>query len=1118
MIARWILSCLALASAATVPAAGIRVRNGDFENVVQVNGPGSPDIGFGAWKIGGPSSQAPKFWRRNPAYPGTLTVGKRGAHSGTCFIHIAGSGGKRPAHLFQPIPGIRPGACCRVSAWIRNGRADLGFYEYHRNGPIRAPVVCHGRAGKEWRRIVGWYIPDGKDFKNASLFIQVPRGGKVDVDAVRLEAITPAEAPAGRQPVVIENDSVRIELSPAARLTAFVDKATGRDYAAPAPAAALPLFRAQVQDTDLPAQFLKREGRTLRLQFADAAVSARIRIEPKHGYFLIEVLETRPAGLGEIAWRIPLKRLAVQGPAFCANYGKKFAACAFALDLSGECALRGAGPKAVTLTGVSRASRGGVNGAKFALVACPRADFETTIQRVEQENGLPCPKLDGKWIRESEPIRRSYLFVIGMTEQDTDALIDYAKIGGFETILILKNAWLETHGHYRINRKSFPGGLADFKRTVDKMHAAGLKVGVHLFGPSISPNDPYVAPVPDDRLLSVQCPPLAKPVDAKTTVLALTAQPKTLPPARPRRRSFPGYYLRIGNEIIRYGDVRLGPPFRFVGCRRGACGTTAAAHPAGAQVRGLLALWGFFLFDPHSTLLDEITTRFARIVNQCKLDMVYFDASEGAGQPYFDGRYYVLKSHLAYYRKFDHDVLYQTSMGTGTGLLWHIVARSASADGHGDIKRYLDQRLGSILAMKKNFTFADIGWYGLDPGSRVDRLEYIAAKCLGSGGSISVQCNRSIFESHPHARQIMEMLNRYERCRIRGYFPMSVRNQLLEKGQEFKLYQDDQRGWRLFHAAYAPDRIITRLDGRQNAWRLENDRPGPTRLALEITRDASDEPGPDYGTPDAIRIENFENLDAYAPSRRNRFARFVRGPGRRVTARGVVRKGTTMQFIRLEHGAREGKACALYTAANTGVEDGWTGIGRRFEHPLDLSACRCLAMWVYGDAKNAVLMIQLRDVTGRHYQWRRKIGHKGWKLLAFPIPARAAVDWKKIDYLLFYYNNIPAHTTVACKLDGLEGLPRLSAPDSLTGLTLTVNGRRIELPGRLGRNETLETDGLGHCTIWPGGMRPGRKFQAPQTAIRLQPGRNELRFTCTLPPGKQPDVALRLIRLWPVSQ
>ena len=65
------------------------------------------------------------------------------------------------------------------------------------------------------------------------------------------------------------------------------------------------------------------------------------------------------------------------------------------------------------------------------------------------------------------------------------------------------------------------------------------------------------------------------------------------------------------------------------------------------------------------------------------------------------------------------------------------VPRSASADGHGDLKGYLDQRMAGILQMRRTFTAADIGWYALDIHGRPDELEYVCAKALATDSSIS---------------------------------------------------------------------------------------------------------------------------------------------------------------------------------------------------------------------------------------------------------------------------------------------------------------------------------------------------------------------------------------------
>ena len=307
-------------------------------------------------------------------------------------------------------------------------------------------------------------------------------------------------------------------------------------------------------------------------------------------------------------------------------------------------------------------------------------------------------------------MRRSYLFVVDAREDNIDKLIEYAQIGHFGTIIFLKDNWLRTHGHYQINTANFPGGVESLKRAVEKIHAAGMAAGVHVFGPSISPNDPYVTPKPDDRLACVPCPPLAEAVDAKTTTLVLTGLPK-LPPYAPRRRRLsrlPSPHRRrdrpLSGRRARAAPALRAPPAR-------CAGTKAAPHPARSPVQGLLTMWSYFLVDPDSSLADELTGNFAAVFNACGFDMAYFDASDGIDDAYLDRRYYLNKLHLGFYRKLNKDVLYQTSNGTGADLVWHIVPRSASADGHGDLKRYLDERLPGVLGMADNWTHADVGWY-----------------------------------------------------------------------------------------------------------------------------------------------------------------------------------------------------------------------------------------------------------------------------------------------------------------------------------------------------------------------------------------------------------------------
>ena len=122
------------------------------------------------------------------------------------------------------------------------------------------------------------------------------------------------------------------------------------------------------------------------------------------------------------------------------------------------------------------------------------------IERVEIENGLPHPTLGGVWARRSPEQMRSYLFV-DLSESTADAMIAYARAGGFGYIVIYDGMWNGSHGSYPVNRTCFPKGEAGLKAVSDKIHAAGLKFGMHNLDMVVSKDDPLVRPVPASGFL-----------------------------------------------------------------------------------------------------------------------------------------------------------------------------------------------------------------------------------------------------------------------------------------------------------------------------------------------------------------------------------------------------------------------------------------------------------------------------------------------------------------------------------------------------------------------------------------------------------------------------------------
>ncbi len=1091
-----------------VAAGEVTVQNAGFEEVVALK-PGADGLVNG-WKLTDPAT-APKGWSLNVSYPGELSLPTDGAHAGQ--RHLKLTAGARDAHVYQMLTGLEAGQWYKVSAWLRKGRAVVGFYEYS-SGPPPQPryhLCAQLQAGDRWEQTSGYFRPVTEGFKQAALVVHVPANGSVEVDDMRVQPLNLPPVDPNSPPLVFENPRLRFAVSTEGRVVEFRDKVGGQSYLAEG--VPFPLVTATRDGATQALHRLERDGEMLTARFLDDAVRVKLRLITRDSHFRIEIVEVQPDDLDSVTVELPVKRLAKVGGAFGATYDDTFGACLFCLTPNATTRMI-ATTDLARLRGVA-SRRGDLVGAAFALVAAPADKFQAAVMDTEKANGLPCPMLGGEWARVSKKARQSYLFATDASEENTDKLIEYARIGGFGTIIYLKNNVFANHGHFDINPTNFPHGLDGLKQSMAKIRAAGMDVGVHVFGPSVSPDDPYVTPKPDDRLLYVPCPPLLEALDEKSATIALAGEPP-MPPKGPESRAFPGRYLRIDDEIIAFGEAQAGPPFRYTGCRRGALGTKAAAHAPGAQVRGMLAMWGFFLVDPDSTLADEVTANFAKVANACSFDLVYFDASDGILNQYTDGAYYRSKMHLAYYRKLAKDVLYQTSTGTGSDLLWHLVPRSASADGHGDIKGYLDDRWPGILNMGNNWTKADIGWYYWFRDVRPDQIEYVCAKAVGVEGSISLETSREALERLAQSRQMMETIGAWERCRAADPFGAEIKAKLREPKKDFKVFGAG-KSWSLYRAAYEEPVTVDQLDGRQNVWTIKNELGVTCDLGVELVRGSRPVPTADYGAPGALTIETFDDATPYAGSQRNDFEKFVQGGDKQLTETGPVRSGVTQRYTLSKDDPRVGPACLVYAAENQGEAGGWGGIGRRFAQPLDLKEYRALALWLHGDGKLETIRVQLRDSAGKYADWTLPINFTNWRLVSFDLP-QSGFDASRVEYLLFYFNNIPEKMKVEVRFDDVKLLKALQPPGAIGRPVLEINGRAVEFPVELSAKQAITVAGPDGVKLWPGGMAASKSLKLQPDAFRLKPGENKVTFTTSQPKTYPGDVQVLLYRLWPMEK
>jgi len=420
----------------------------------------------------------------------------------------------------------------------------------------------------------------------------------------------------------------------------------------------------------------------------------------------------------------------------------------------------------------------GLDGSAFGILLGGDARrFLEIMPEFEVAAGLPSPRFEGVWNKLSSDVRRSYFFLTYFDATEFDDALAIAKRGGFDRILILQNSWTRATGHYEVNTTSFPGGLPQLAETVKRFQEAGFKTGFHFLAASIDPPDPYLTPIPDERLVYGVETKLAAPVSADATFLPTTNAPTAFP-AEDGGYMGHGCVLRIGNELVTYSKLNTEAPFGFDGCQRGHLGTQATEHPNDTTIRHLTRSYGYHRIDLDTDLLTEVAAHFAKIANTCNIDMMYFDGSEwlqGGGGEHW---YYNAKLQKAFYDAVENkNMLMQGS--SYSPYSWHQLSRTASADGHGDLKGYLDQRSPGFHWLGRNAMPLDIGWYyAYDVNATIDMYEYILLATLAYDSSMSLQVSVKAAYHHPFIGEILDKIKQYEQLRLSGRMTLELRDKI----------------------------------------------------------------------------------------------------------------------------------------------------------------------------------------------------------------------------------------------------------------------------------------------------------------------------------------------------
>ena len=188
-----LMTVLTGSSLTAAPQLGI--DNGSFEGYVLVGNAAkaTKDLGFGSWQAA-ENRRIPSKWILNLTSPGKVTMLLDGkASAGKTYLKVTADVDvkhQRGAHLYILAKGLTEGKKYRLSAQVRNGSANIGFYEYKLDKTMKAVTVCKAVdvPADKWQEISGEYTVPA-NFKNAYLAIMVPWQKSVEIDDVKLSEI-----------------------------------------------------------------------------------------------------------------------------------------------------------------------------------------------------------------------------------------------------------------------------------------------------------------------------------------------------------------------------------------------------------------------------------------------------------------------------------------------------------------------------------------------------------------------------------------------------------------------------------------------------------------------------------------------------------------------------------------------------------------------------------------------------------------------------------------------------------------------------------------------------------------------------------------------------------------
>ena len=697
--------------------------------------------------------------------------------------------------------------------------------------------------------------------------------------------------------------------------------------------------------------------------------------------------------------------------------------------------------KSQTLGAVAYQSIGAENAA-VALVGCPQTELRPVLKEIVQTldpKEIPLNPAGGPFAMDVPRNFGSYIITSNaITAENAKAWADFLRPFGVNQIDFHQGVPFR-QADFVFNEKAYPNDVTDFRKMTDVLRQEGFTAGLHTYSEFINPASRYITPVPHPDLDVMETFTLSADLDDKATEFAVdesTADVSTITGFTIRN----SLYVRIGNELIRFGSPYSEGKNGFEKCVRGAYGTKIEAHKKGDKVEHLTQYFNLFAPRPDSELFLEIARNTAKTYNEGGFGMIYLDALDGTNALLAD------KELVWYYDAlFVREIMRNVDLANAPLLeystmhtsLWSARSRMGAWDSPSKgYQRFFDLHFASnYQSADSTFLPGQIGWFALCPEANgtddapafqfhtmfPEELEYLGAKALGRNYGFSFLDLRNMDNPAPGVVRNGQILERFNRLRMAQYFPNSVLRQLNEPGKRFSLVPADGKNWdgpdwKILPAAYE-------------------------KLSAEESKASGKIENPFAVQKPMIRIENRLN---------------ARNPASKEQNQAATDQPEKLELIAFDENQTPKEL----------TEQKW-------ETPLNLTKQLAMGMEIFGDGQKQVVNVQVGspyNLTSGHNDHFVVVDWTGWKFVRFieaengqfeeirwPVPCggiyreyRERVHYKQVNRV-----SVMVHGPT----DGLKFRPLYAIPIEPTDLvrpSVSANGQTITFDGSLKPGEYLE--------------------------------------------------------------